>query len=303
MKSLFTILLLLFFGKSFSQKNIVVIQRSCFDSCTKTKKIQYAFNSKGQIKEYLIFGDYHNPDTNYVANISKFKYEKLKVLERINYTGKYLDSKVVYIYKDGRLSTVEYKNSSTKYFYNNKNKVSYNLMLEGLDTVRTVKYSYKNNELVEIFRYTNKIENEKTVYSKSNDTIIETLTRHDSINNDRPWKLITKKKFDGPNIVYYYCFYEDDKSSVENTISYDSLDNIVEINQKSNEENSTKKEKSEFNYKNGFIHKIEEFEFVDNSWKQKYVINFDIHKSNVEPNEKLKKQINLYLIQQRLTFL
>lgn len=294
---------MLTFGKSISQDNIVITERNCLDdSCNRIKKFQYTFNQKGQIKEYIIFGDYHNADTNFVANTTKFRYEKSKILERKNYNGKYLDFKINYSYSNGRLSAVKYKNCTTKYYYNNNGKVSFTIMIEDLDTLRTIKYTYKKNKLIEIFKYNNKIEYDRTTYSKSNDTIIETLTRYDSIHVEKPLKIITKNKYNGSKILYSFCFYEDDKSSEENTISYDSFGNVIEINQNSKNINLNKKEKSKLSYKNGLIDKIEDFEFIDNNWIPKKIIDYDVQKSNKMPKNKVKKQINSYLIQRLLTF-
>ncbi|WP_236456894.1 MULTISPECIES: hypothetical protein [Flavobacterium] len=176
-------------------------------------------------------------------------------------------------------------------------------MTNGLDTLRVITYSYRNNELYEIFRHTNEIDNERIIFSKSNDTIIETSIRHDSIYMNEPRVDIIKKKYNKYGLAYSLAFNKEEESTVESFITYDSIGNISEIEYVYVEEKIESKEKYEINYRNGFVNRIEKFELINKIWQQEDLIIYKLEMTNKRANEKIKSKINFYFIKKEMGIL
>ena len=299
MKTLFSIIIFLFFGNCFSQNNVVIIERNYMDkSCSKKQKLQYTYDQNGNILEYIIFGEHHNPDTTHIGNISKYEYKESKLFRRTDYVGTYLTNDTHYFYKNGLFDSIKFNDGKTlKYIYYNRGNVKSNIMKVGSDTLRIITYSYVGNKLSEVFRFDNRIENEKTKYSKSYDTIIETTSRYDSIHVDKPLIFVTKKKYVRNNLIFSSSFYNENKSSTENSIVYDSYGNFKSMDVIYIEKGSVRKEKFNFIYKDELISKIEEFELVNNIWQFKHLIVYEKEKPKMELSKKIKKKINQYFLE------
>lgn len=299
MRVLVAVLLFLTLGKSFGQDNgIVIIERHCLDNtCSKKQKLQHTFNPNGDILEYIIFGDYHRPDTTHLGYVSKYKYKHSKLLELTHYTGERLSDLIRFSYKKGRLDSIQYHDGTAiKHLYDSKGNIATTVMTKDSNALRIINYSYKKSELSELYRYNNKIENEKIIYSKSGDTLVERITRYDSVFIDKPWVAINKSKYEGKKLVYASSFYEDDKSRDEKWITYDSGGNIKKAEFISTTQDLVKKERADFFYRNGLISRIEEFELINNVWQPTYHIVYEMEKPKIKLKDKIKKIINLYFL-------
>lgn len=298
MKTLFLILFFLSFGNSFCQKNIVVIQRECYtSSCSEILKQQHTFNKKGVILEYIRFGKSRSLDTTGLAFVVKFKYKHSKRSEITEYASNRLFSHSKNSYKKGLLRAVEFDDDEiVKRSYDINGKIVSYIITKGSETVAGFNYSYNGKELSEIVSYNDKVLTQKRTYSKRHDTIVEINARYiDSIAIDKPDIEINKKKYNGSNLIYCSSFYEGDKLPNELFLDYDANGNIEKVEQVYVEKDTVKKEKCFFRYRNGLLNKIEEFEFVNTSWKHKKVIAYEIQKPYEGPTEKIKRRINLYL--------
>lgn len=221
-----------------------------------------------------------------------------------HYKEQYFFNSYNYSYKRGRLDNVNcHDGISIKYFYDPKGNVKSDIMTNGLDTLRVITYSYRNNELYEIFRYTNEIDNKRIVFSKSNDTIIETSIYHDSVYMNEPRVDIIKKKYNKHGLAYSLAFNKEEESTVESFITYDSIGSISKIEYVYVEEKIESKEKYEINYRNGFVNRIEKFELINNIWQQEDLIIYKLEMTNKRANKKIKSKINFYFIKKEMEIL
>ncbi len=178
--------------------------------------------------------------------------------------------------------------------YNTKGNRKAIIMTKGSDTICIRTYTYKGNKLSEIYNYINKIDNAKFTYFKSKDTLIETISRHDSIYIDKPLLSINKKIFNRKKLMYSSSFYGLDNSNEENFITYDTHGNVIKIESSTVVNNLVKKEKSNFLYHNGLLSRIEKFEYKNNSWQPKNSITYEMKEPKMKIKEKIKKKINIY---------
>lgn len=268
MRKLFQIFLFIScIGYSFGQNNRIQIKRSFLKSYySYTVLTQYTFNLNGDILENsTVYINDNKPDT--VSQI-KYKYKKTELLEREVYHNKRLILNEKYSYKKGHLNSIQYlDDSKLTNYYDSNNNLRLDVMTKALDTLRTITYTYKGNELVELFRYSNNVDNERITYKKSNDTLIETIYKHDSLHLEKPQILINKKKFNPDNFLIYSSNNLYDNYIIEKSYSYNSKNQLIKIDTINTEDNSTSKERSFFFYENVFLNKIENQELVEGNWE------------------------------------
>lgn len=301
MRNLVQIFLCIFFiGYSFGQNNTIQIKRTFLNSYySSTDLTQYTFNKNGDIIENTtVYMRDNKPDT--ISQI-KYKYKNAKLLEREVYQNKRLILNEKYSYKKGLLNKIKYLDDSktTNYYYDSNNDLTSEIMIKGLDTLKTITYKYKENDLVELFRYSNPVDNEKRTYKKSNDSIIETIHKHDSLFMEKPEIVVIKKIFNSQNIVFYLEKNLNDKSNIEKKFFYNINNQISEIDILYYEYDLFYRERYIFTYENDFLNKIEKQEFI-NDWQTIDLVSFQTEKLNKKIKDEIIIKINSYFLNQYL---
>lgn len=303
MRNLVQIFLCIFIIEySFGQNNTIQIKRTFLKSYySYTDLTQYTFNKNGDIVENTaVYMRDNKPDT--VSQI-KYKYKNDKLLEREVYQNKSLILNEKYSYKKGLLNKIQYLNDSetTNFYYDSNNNLTSDIMTKGLDTLRKITYKYKENELVELFRYSNAVDNEKITYKKSNDSIIETIYKHDSLFMEKPEIVVIKKIFNSKNIVSHFEKNLNNKTTLQKKFIYNTNNQISKISIVTFEYDLFYNERYIFTYENNLLNKIERQEDeYDGNWETKDLISFQIEKSNKKIKDKTIEKINSYLLNQIL---
>lgn len=302
MKKAIQIILLcfFFFGYSYSQNNTIQIKKTYLKSFYSYKDLtQYTFNKNGDITEStIVYLNDNKPDT--TSQIT-YKYKNSKLRERKVIHRKILILNEKYSYKNGLLKSINYiDNEKLNCYYDSNKNLTFDVMIKGLDTLRTITYKYKENELVELFRFSNNVDNEKRTYEKSNDTLMETIYSHDSLHLEKPKILINKKKFNSENLLFYSSKNLYDNYIVEKKYGYNTKNQLVKINIINSEDNSIPKERYFFTYENDFLTKIESQELIEENWETIDLIQLEKEKMTKKSKKTTIEKINNYLLKEYL---